>query len=126
MTKALTGRLVEYCDPDVRRQLWRIPSVPTGVTDVNFDYSGDIGDKSVEVTCRYDMYGTMGPQKHYHCCLFAETTYDVDDAYFEDTRIGLYGSVQLAPNAVLTTSITAQPFEEDGRTSAQIGIFAGF
>ena len=103
MTKALTGRFVEYCVPDVRRQLWRIRSVPIEVSDINFDYSGDIGDKIVEVTCRYDMYGTMGPQKHYHCCLFAETTYGVDDAYFEDTRIGRYGSVQLVPNAVLTT-----------------------
>ena len=124
MTKALTGRFVEYCDPDVRRQLWRIPSVPTGVTDANFDYSGDIGDKSVEVTCRYDMYGTMA-LKNYHK-RFSPRRPMMWTTPISKTRIGLYGSVQLAPNAVVTTSITAQPFDEDGRTSAQIGIFAGF
>ena len=52
--------------------MMRLPTVPTGVTNVNFDYSGDLDERSVGCP-RYDMYGTIGPQQHYHCCFFGET-----------------------------------------------------
>ena len=121
MKKALTGPLAEYCDPDTQARLMRLPTVPTGVTNVNFDYSGDLDERSVGVSCRYDMYGTIGPQQHYHCCFFGETNYDFDDGYFHDSRIGIYGKVQMAPNFVFSADVSADVFDGDDYR-ATIGI----
>jgi len=109
----------KFCPDRFAANLTALPTIPTKL-GFNLDRSFDLGDKSIELTCRYDISGELGPERRYYCCLYGETTIDLAEGGFRSTEIGVMGAIQLNRRSVFTGQV-GYDFDA-GQTTFEAGV----